>query len=838
MLKLFKTLNNASTWAIVGLLVILAILFSITISDNSSLVSETAEQSLAAAVCSGGSCTDTSGPLTLTASPDTVYSGDPSMISWSVDSSAGTISCFGNNAGTCGSAFQSSLTGIYSAHVFTVGGVTYVVGRNGTTNFRVFRWMPAGTPTATANPNGCLGNGTTCGTNIQSVTVSGNSEDLTVGTIGSQVYLFFGALIGGTSANLTVYKWIPASNCFGNATTCGTALQNIPFGSATDIDFYSIGLDNFLMASRGYIEGFSSGANGMLFKWMPSCNSGQGGLGNGTTCGTQLQTIGTAAVSRASFFSTGGNHFLTIADKDNGAKLKTYRYMSTCNSNNGGFGNGTTCGSALQTINTASAYAQVSKTFYEETITDGTSWYALVSHKSDSNQTQKYIKLYKWIPASNCFGSGTTCGTHVQQINSSGLSSTVVYQGSTAYITLGGSLIYKLIPAQNCIGNGTTCASIWQTLSGTSETQDGYTIGTNVYLQHGSAIFKAVSTPPTCSVVWSTNNFSTTNPFATGASNPGLTTGSLIANRSYRLSCTGVTETATVPVTVAGLPTVTLQVTDSAAKESPISANTGTFTITRTSLGGATPYPALTVQATISGGAVNGIDYNTITLPISIGAGQPSASVTVTPRSDHIDDDGELVTLTLNSSSSYTLGATVSGSVIIDDPVTLCTLTDPSGDQIWTGLEGTFNRNLTSPVENGIYTLTCVNPEGTYTDTVNVQYQVENPTVLTPLTTCTGSTVASPTCSLGANPSRVRKNTQTTISWHVAALSPTASCNITATPAISGFNPTSPAGATSWINSLPATIPRITTFTLRCTEGTNTINTQKTVGVLPSYQEI
>lgn len=76
---------------------------------------------------------------------------------------------------------------------------------------------------------------------------------------------------------------------------------------------------------------------------------------------------------------------------------------------------------------------------------------------------------------------------------------------------------------------------------------------------------------------------------------------------------------------------------------------TGTFTISR---GGDTTAP-LTVNCTISGTAVNGTDYTTLTTSATIPASANSVDVTVTPKQDATAEATETVILTLASSPNY-----------------------------------------------------------------------------------------------------------------------------------------------------------------------------------------
>ncbi|WP_017655601.1 ExeM/NucH family extracellular endonuclease [Fortiea contorta] len=112
--------------------------------------------------------------------------------------------------------------------------------------------------------------------------------------------------------------------------------------------------------------------------------------------------------------------------------------------------------------------------------------------------------------------------------------------------------------------------------------------------------------------------------------------------------------------------TVTIAATDAAAAEA--GNDPGTFRITRT---GSTT-TALTVNYTIAtsaGQAANdGTDYTpTLTGTATIAANSSFVDITITPIDDAAVEGSETVTLTLASSANYTLGGTVTATVVIAD---------------------------------------------------------------------------------------------------------------------------------------------------------------------------
>jgi hypothetical protein len=106
-------------------------------------------------------------------------------------------------------------------------------------------------------------------------------------------------------------------------------------------------------------------------------------------------------------------------------------------------------------------------------------------------------------------------------------------------------------------------------------------------------------------------------------------------------------------------PAVTIVATgSSAAEDGPVP---GVFTITRTGGTGI----GLPVSFTIGGTAVNGSDYQTIAMPVTIASGSSSATVVITPIPNDIAEANPTATLTLASSTLYNLGVAISDSVTI-----------------------------------------------------------------------------------------------------------------------------------------------------------------------------
>lgn len=98
---------------------------------------------------------------------------------------------------------------------------------------------------------------------------------------------------------------------------------------------------------------------------------------------------------------------------------------------------------------------------------------------------------------------------------------------------------------------------------------------------------------------------------------------------------------------VVELPEVSVAVTDDLASEA--GPDTGSFTFTRT---GSTANP-LTATYTLTGTASNGTDYQTNELSVTFGAGESTATVTITPIDDSVAERAETVVLQIVASTNY-----------------------------------------------------------------------------------------------------------------------------------------------------------------------------------------
>jgi hypothetical protein len=105
-----------------------------------------------------------------------------------------------------------------------------------------------------------------------------------------------------------------------------------------------------------------------------------------------------------------------------------------------------------------------------------------------------------------------------------------------------------------------------------------------------------------------------------------------------------------------GFQTVTVVATIPDAEEDPAS---GKFTLIRDGTNG-----NLTVYFSLTGDAINGIDYEMITSPVVIPDGSPSIDIDVNPISD-VGSTTELVILTITPDSHYVIGVPGTATVMI-----------------------------------------------------------------------------------------------------------------------------------------------------------------------------
>ena len=154
----------------------------------------------------------------------------------------------------------------------------------------------------------------------------------------------------------------------------------------------------------------------------------------------------------------------------------------------------------------------------------------------------------------------------------------------------------------------------------------------------------------------------------------------------------------TSPAYAIGTAIATVTIADDAALVSVVATTpnaveigpvNGQFTFTRI---GGNIAAALNASFSISGTANNGLDYNTISSPITFLAGQTSVALTIVPINDGVPEPNETIILTVLSNAAHGVGANGSDTVTIADGVTTLTLTLPL-----TPLAGTSTGTVTLP---------------------------------------------------------------------------------------------------------------------------------------------
>lgn len=112
----------------------------------------------------------------------------------------------------------------------------------------------------------------------------------------------------------------------------------------------------------------------------------------------------------------------------------------------------------------------------------------------------------------------------------------------------------------------------------------------------------------------------------------------------------------------ASLPQVSISAIDDTATEAGLTS--GAIRVTRT---GSTSQ-ALNVAFALSGTASNGVDYDQISAPLTIGAGSASADIVIHPKQDSVSEATETVVLSIQPQSTYNITGPSSAAVsILDD---------------------------------------------------------------------------------------------------------------------------------------------------------------------------
>jgi len=132
----------------------------------------------------------------------------------------------------------------------------------------------------------------------------------------------------------------------------------------------------------------------------------------------------------------------------------------------------------------------------------------------------------------------------------------------------------------------------------------------------------------------------------------------LLANAAYTV---GSQSNATVTILDDDPVTVTITASDSVASET--SGNSATVVFNRIGSVAAN----LVVNYALTGSASNGVDFTALSGSITIAAGRPNASLTVSPINDTLVEGDEIVTVQILSSAAYNVGNPGKASVLLQD---------------------------------------------------------------------------------------------------------------------------------------------------------------------------
>jgi hypothetical protein len=373
--------------------------------------------------------------------------------------------CFGDGT-TCGKPLQifTAPPGLNQTNTVTIGADTYLAAADVSsavagyaynqtnTHGDLYKWQPV---------QNCFGNGTTCGNPYQGFTSNGFIVELKPFTIGANTYLA-AASDYDSSGYSNIYVWTPASACFGNGTTCGTALQRIQATGSSGDNTY--GWDTFTSGSETFLASQTYLQNAQVFVWMPASNC----FGNRTTCGTALQTpafSNSGAQETLHIFSdSNGNAYLLHGVNTLKDASGLYAWMPSSNC----FGDGTTCANTLG----AGSYPNNRLQDFPATPVHVTGWSlpilagsrSYISVTTWSGISGVYKEMYAGASPWACLGDGYACGGIYQILggSASGTPWPVFSSNSNIFLVAGGYGIYKWMPLSNCFGDGTACAAAYQ----------------------------------------------------------------------------------------------------------------------------------------------------------------------------------------------------------------------------------------------------------------------------------------------------------------------------------------------------------------------------------------
>ena len=155
------------------------------------------------------------------------------------------------------------------------------------------------------------------------------------------------------------------------------------------------------------------------------------------------------------------------------------------------------------------------------------------------------------------------------------------------------------------------------------------------------------------------------------AEGPETVNFALAAGSGYLAAPNAGTATVVIDDDDTMLPKVSISATTDTADEG--TATAGVFTISRSGA----PTAALTVNYTATGTATSGTDYTALTGNVTVPIGSASATVPVSPLNDTLVEPLETTTLTITSNAAYVIDptATTATASLLDDDTNVVTVT-------------------------------------------------------------------------------------------------------------------------------------------------------------------
>jgi hypothetical protein len=185
------------------------------------------------------------------------------------------------------------------------------------------------------------------------------------------------------------------------------------------------------------------------------------------------------------------------------------------------------------------------------------------------------------------------------------------------------------------------------------------------------------------------------------------------------------------------VPSASIIATDATAAET--GGNTGTFTVSISPVSSVDT----TVNYSVGGTAASAADYTALSGSVTITAGNTSAAITVTPQDDSVYEGSETVIVTLAAGTGYTVSATNSTTVTINDdesvPVATISATDAIASEPGSNT-GTFTVSL-NPVSSVAAT---VNFSVGGTATSGTDYTAIGTSILIPANTASATITLTP----------------------------------------------------------------------------------------------